>query len=140
MALFNAKFILSLRILGFDHYRFPCSCQAFAYIASRNSPFDPIHLFSRALLNSHWFCHYNENHLFHACLIIKYLMHSLWQAFQNMRLCISIQLVSFSIPMLVILISTHTHQQAPFGYKNKFLVIDTYPNLHDSHCLLMFSY
>ena len=94
MTLVNMKFSMCLRILGLDHYRFPYSCQAFAYIASRNMPFDPIHLFSRALLNSHWFCHYNENHFFHVCLIIKYFMHSLWQAFQNMRLCISIQLVS----------------------------------------------
>jgi len=104
--LLNVKFSLSLRILGLDHYRFPCSCQAFAYIASRNSPFDPIHLFSRALLNSHWFCHYNENHSFHICLIIKCLIHSLWQAFQYMRLCISI-LVSFTIPWLVILSTTY---------------------------------
>ena len=109
MMLLNVKFSCSLRI-RLDHYRFPCSCQAFAYIASRNSPFDTIHLFSRALLNSHWFCHYNENYFFHSCLIIKYLMHSLWQAFQNMRLCISIQLISLSIPLLVIFISTQINK------------------------------
>ena len=86
MTLLNVKFSLSLRILGLDHYQFPCSRQAFAYIVSRNLPFDPIHLFTRALLNSHWFCHYNEHHFVHACLIIKYHMQFLWQAFQNMRL------------------------------------------------------
>ena len=48
------KFSLSLRILGLDHYRFLCSRQATASVASWNSPFDLIHLFTRALLNSHW--------------------------------------------------------------------------------------
>ena len=54
MTPFNMKFSLSLRILGLDHYRFLCSREATACIASWNSPFDLIHLFTRALLNSHW--------------------------------------------------------------------------------------
>jgi len=54
MTPFNMKFSLSLRILGLDHYRFLCSRQATASVASWNSPFDIIHLFTRALLNSHW--------------------------------------------------------------------------------------
>ena len=54
MSPFNMKFSLSLRILGLDHYRFLCSCRATASVASWNSPFDLIHLFTRALLNSHW--------------------------------------------------------------------------------------
>ena len=53
MTPFNMKFFLSLRILGLDHYRFLCSRQAAASVASWNSPFDLIHLFTRALLNSH---------------------------------------------------------------------------------------
>ena len=101
MTLFNVEFSLSLRILGLDHYLFSCSHQVFAYVVSRNLHFDPIHLFIRSLWNYIDFCHYNENHFFHACLIIKYHMHFLWQAFQNMRLRISIQLISFTIPELV---------------------------------------
>ena len=54
MTPFNMKFSLSLRILGLDHYRFLCSRQATASVGSWNSPFDLIHLFTRALLNSHW--------------------------------------------------------------------------------------
>ena len=42
------------RIPRLDHYRFPCSRQAVACVASWNSPLDLIHLFTRALLNSHW--------------------------------------------------------------------------------------
>jgi len=48
------KFSLSLRILGLDHYQFLCLRQATASVASWNSPFNLIHLFTRALLNSHW--------------------------------------------------------------------------------------
>jgi len=92
---------LDLIIIGFLAHAKP------AYIVSRNSPLDLIHLFTRAILNLHWFCHFNEHHFFHACLIIKYHMHFLWQAFQNMRLHISIQLISFTIPELVILNTTH---------------------------------
>ena len=54
MTPFNMKSSLSLRILGLDHYRFLCSREATACIASWNSPFDLIHLFRRALLNSYW--------------------------------------------------------------------------------------
>ena len=54
MTPFNMKSSLSLRIFGLDHYRFLCSRQATASIASRNSPFDLIYLFTRVLLNSHW--------------------------------------------------------------------------------------
>ena len=54
MTPFNMRFYISLRILGLDHYRFLCSRQVTAYVASWNSPFDLIHLFTRALLNSHW--------------------------------------------------------------------------------------
>ena len=54
MTPFNMKFFLSLRILGLDHYRFLCSRQATASVASWNSSFDLIHLFTRALLNSYW--------------------------------------------------------------------------------------
>ena len=107
MTLFNVEFSLSLRILGLDHYRFSCSHQVFAYVVSRKLHSDPIHLFIRSLWNYIDFCHYNENHFFHACLFIKYHMHFLWQAFQNMRLRISIQLISFTIPELVILNTTH---------------------------------
>ena len=137
MTLVNMKFSMSLRIFGLDHYRFPCSCQAFAYIASRNSPFDPIHLFSRALLNSHWFCHYNEHHFFHACLIINYHLQFLWQFFRYMRLCISICLI---LNTLTCHFEYHILQQASFRYWSKFIIINTYPNLHDIHCLLSFSY
>ena len=132
------KLSLSLRILGLGHYRFPCSCQAFAYIASRNSPYDPIHLFTRALLNSHWLCHYNENHFFHACLIIKYLMQFLWQAFQNMRLCISTDCLILNI--FACHFECHKLQQALFGYWCKFFIINACPNSHDNRCLLLFSY
>ena len=135
MMLLNVKFSLSLRILGLDHYRFPCSCQTFAYIVSRNSPFDPIHLFSRALLNSHWILHYNENYFFHTCLIIKYPLQFLWQFFQYMRRCISIQ------PCLILNTLTchfeyHILQQASFRYESKFFINNTYPNSHKTHCLL----
>ena len=139
MMLLNVKFSLSLRILGLDHYRFPYSCQAFAYIASRNTPFDPIHLFSRALLNSHWFCYYNENHFFHICLIIKYLMPFLWQVSPNVRLCLSIHLCLIH-NTLSCHFEFHLHQQASFGYTNKFFIIDTYPNFYGNCCLLIFSY
>ena len=106
---------------------------------TRNTPFDTIHLSSRALLNSHWFCHYSEKHFFHTCLIIKYLIHSLWKAFQYMRLCISIY------PRLIHNTLTshfeyHILQQASFRYWSKFIIINTYLNLHDIQCLLSFSY
>ena len=139
MMLLNVKLSLSLRILGLGHYRFPCSCQAFAYIASRNSPFDPIHLFSRALLNSHWFLHYNENHFFHTCLIIKYHLQFLWQFFQYMRLCISIQ-PCLILNTLTCYFEYHILQQASFIYGSEFFTNNTYPNSHNTHCLLSFSY
>ena len=135
MTFVNTKFSMSLRILGLDHYRFLCSCQAFAYIASRNSPFDPIHLFSRAILNSHWFFHYNENHFFRTCLIIKYLMPFLWQVSPYVRLCLRIQ------PCLIHNILTchfeyHILQQDSFRYGIEFFINNTYPNSHKTHCLL----
>ena len=139
MTLFNVKFSLSLRILGFDHYQFSCSHQAFAYIVSRNSPLDLIHLFTRPLLNLHWFCHFNEHHFFHACLVIKYHVQFLWQVFRYMRLCISIQ------PCLIHNTLTchfeyHILQQASFRYGSEFFINNTYPNSHNNNCLLSFSY
>ena len=110
MTLVNMKFSMSLRILGLDHYRFLCSCQAFAYIASRNTPFDPKHLSSRALLISHWFCHYNEYHFFHACLIINYHLQFLWQYFNIWDYAKAYIFVSFTIPWLVILNSTYINK------------------------------
>ena len=139
MRLVNIKFSLSLRILGLDHYQFPCSRQAFAYVVSRNTPFDLIHLFTRALLNSHWFCHYNEHHFFHAYLIINYLIHSLWQVSPTVRLYLSIHLCLIH-NTLACHFEFHLHQQASFGYTNKFFIVDTYPNFHGSCCLLIFSY
>ena len=139
MTLVNMKFSMCLRILGLDHYRFPYSCQVFAYIASRNSPFDPIHLFSRALLKSHWFCHYNENHSFHICLIIKYHMQFLWQVFQYMRLCISIQ-PCLNHNTLACHFEYHILQQDSFRYGIEFFINNTYPNSHNIHCLSSFSY
>ena len=137
--LLNVNFSLYLIIIGLDHYRFPCSCQGFAYIASRNSPFDPIHLFSRAILNSHWFFHYNENHFFRTCLIIKYYMQFICQVFQYMRLCISIQ-PCLNHNTLACHFEYHVLQQASFRYGSEFLINNTYPNSHNIHCLLSFSY
>ena len=137
MTPFNMRFYISLRILGLDHYRFLCSCQAFAYIASRNTPFDTIHLSSRALLNSHWFCHYNEHHFFHACLIINYHLQFLWKIFQYRRLCIIICLI---LNTLTCHFEYHILQQASFRYGSEFFISNTYPNSHNTHCLLSFSY
>jgi len=122
--LLNVKFSLSLRILGLNHYRFRYSCQAFAYITSRNSPFDPIHLFSRVLLNLYWFLHYNENHFFHTCLIIKYHLKFLWQFFQYMRLCISIQ-SCLILNTLICHFEYHILQQASFRYGSEFFTNNT---------------
>ena len=138
MTLFNVEFSLSLRILGLDHYLFSCSHQVFAYVVSRKLHFDPIHLFIRSLWNYIDFCHYNENHFFHACLIIKYHMHFLWQAFQNMRLCISTNCLILNI--FACHFEYHTLQQASFGYWSKLFIINTYFNSHDNCCLLLFSY
>ena len=51
---FQYEILLVSEFFGLDHYRFPFSRQAVAYVASWNSHFDLIHLFTRALLNSHW--------------------------------------------------------------------------------------
>ena len=106
---------------------------------TRDSPFDPIHLFTRVLLNSHWFFHYNENHFFHTCLIIKYHMQFLWQVFQYMRLYISIQ-PCLNHNTLACHFEYHVLQQASFRYGSEFFTNNTYLNSHNTHCLLSFSY
>ena len=69
----------------------------------------------------------------------KYLIHSLWQAFQYMRLCISIHHCLMH-NTLTCHFEYHILQQASFRYWSEFIIINTYPNLHDIHCLLSFSY
>jgi len=89
---FQMKLSLSLRILGLDHYRFPCSHQAVAYAASWNSPFDLIHLFTRALLNSHWLVPLEWKSFLQLILIINKP--------SNLRLNIWIKPYSFLLSML----------------------------------------
>ena len=107
MTLFNVKLSLSLRILGLDHYQFSCSRQAFAYVISRNSPFDLIHLFTRALLNSHWFLPLKWKP-FLSCLLDHRISHTfLMTSFPTYETMHKHTIVSFTIPLLVILNTTY---------------------------------